>query len=105
MINEKPKMEQCPKYNKCGAIMCPLYDRWRDTRTKKNDPKTCFYLTEASKRGAEERFKGRKDEVIFRTALRQMPFMKKHCCELRRRLEKSSLSGSRISAARKLRNR
>lgn len=24
MINERPKMEQCPKYNKCGAVSCQL---------------------------------------------------------------------------------
>ena len=105
MSNEKPKMEQCPKYNKCGAMMCPLYDRWRDTKTKKSDTKICFYLREASKQRAEERFTGRKDEVIFRIALEQMPLMKKHCSELNKRLEKSSLTGSRISAARAIRNR
>ena len=105
MSNEKPRMEQCPKYNKCDATMCPLYDHWRDTKTIKSDTKICFYLREASKQRAKERFAGRKDEVIFRIALEQMPLMKKHCSELNKRLTKSSLTGSRISAARAIRNR
>ena len=102
MSNEKPRMEQCPKFNHCEAPVCPLDKNWRDCRTRKNE-QVCFYLREATKDGAKERFKGRKDETIFRIAYAHVLLMKRYDSELRRRLEKSSLSGSRIYAARSIR--
>jgi hypothetical protein len=104
MTNQKPKMTQCLKFHKCNASVCPLDKNWRNCRTRK-DEQVCFYLREASKHDAKERFAGRKkDEAIFRIAYAQMPIMKRYDSVLRRRLEKSSLSGSRISAARTIRN-
>ena len=102
MNNEKPKMGQCPKFNHCESPVCPLDKNWRNCRTRKDEP-VCFYLREATKDDAKERFNGRKDERIFRIALAMMPIMKRYDNELRRRLEKASLSGSRISAARAIR--
>lgn len=102
MINEKPKMEQCPKFSHCEAPVCPLDQNWRSCRTGK-DEQVCFYLREATKDGAKERFKNRKDEAIFRIAYAQTPIMKRYDSELRQRLKKSSLSGSRINAARSIR--
>ena len=103
MINEKPKMEQCPKFNHCEAPVCPLDKNWRSCRTGK-DEQVCFYLREASKDDARELFNGRKDEPIFKISLAMMPIMKRRDSVLRRRLEKCSLSGSRISAARAIRH-
>ena len=98
MANEKPKLEQCPKFEGCNALACPLYDHWRISRTNKSGA-TCFYLREATKEDAKDRFRGRKDEAIFRIALGMMLLMKRRDSVLRGRLEKSSRSGSRIDAA------
>ena len=102
MINEKPKMEQCPRFNHCEAPVFPLDENWRNCRTGK-DEQVCFYLREATKNDAKERFAGRKDEAIFKIAYAQLPIMKRYDSVLLRRLEKSSLSGSRIGAARSIR--
>ena len=63
------------------------------------DDRTCFYLNEASKSEAAERFEGRKDEFVFQIAYRRMPLMKKYSSTLKKRLEKASLTGSRITAS------
>lgn len=104
MTNNKPNMKQCPKFHDCNAPVCPLDKNWRNCRTRK-DEQVCFYLREASKPDAEERFAGRKDEAIFKIAYAYLPMMKRYDSVLRRRLEKTSLSGSRISAARAIKNR
>ena len=88
--------KQCPKHSKCSAPLCPLDSDW-EKRVMHKDDRTCFYLNEASKPEAAKRFKGRKDEFIFQIAYSQMPLMKKHSSTLKKRLEKASLTGSRIT--------
>lgn len=63
------------------------------------EDRACFYLLEASKPGAEERFENRKDKAIYLVARSRMPFMKKRNKILGKRLERSSLTGSQISVA------
>ena len=63
------------------------------------EDRVCFYLIEASKPGANERFEKRKDKTIYLVACSRMPFMKKRNRMLGRRLERSSLTGTQISAA------
>ena len=92
------KPSKCPKHSKCSAPLCPLDRDWQKRKMIKED-RVCFYLNEAAKPGAEDRFKGRKDEVIFQIAFARMPFMKKRNKVLGRRLEKASLTGTQISAA------
>jgi hypothetical protein len=88
--------KQCPKYSKCSAPICPLDPDW-EKRVMQKDDRTCFYLNEASKPEAAKRFEGRKDEFIFQIAYRRMPLMKKRNSILKKRLEKASLTGSRIT--------
>lgn len=88
--------KQCPKYSKCSAPLCPLDPDW-EKRVMQKDDRTCFYLNEASKPEAAKRFEGRKDEFIFQIAYRRMPLMKKRNSILKKRLEKASLTGSRIT--------
>jgi len=90
--------KQCPKYSKCSAPLCPLDPDW-EKRVMHKDERSCFYLNEASKPDAAQRFEGRKDEFVFQIAYRRMPLMKKHSSTLKRRLEKASLKGSRITAS------
>lgn len=88
--------KQCPKHSKCSAPLCPLDPDWEKPVMRKDD-RTCFYLNEASKPEAAKRFEGRKDEFIFQIAYRRMPLMKKHSSTLKKRLEKASLTASRIT--------
>lgn len=56
----------------------------------------CHYLTEASKPHAEKRFKGRTDEQIYMVAVEALPEMEQHSVPLKKRLERSSKTASRI---------
>ena len=96
MIEIKPN--QCPKHSKCSAPLCPLDPDWEKRKMIKED-RVCFYLLEASKPGAEERFENRKDKAIYLVARSRMPFMSKSNKILGKRLERSSLTGSQISVA------
>lgn len=92
------KPSQCPKHSKCSAPLCPLDPDWEKRKMIKED-RVCFYLSEASKPGADARFENRKDKAIYLVACSRMPFMKKRNKMLGKRLERASLTGTQISAA------
>ena len=92
------KPQHCTKHSKCSAPLCPLDPDWEKRKMIKDD-RVCFYLAEASKPGAEARFESRKDKAIYLVVRARMPFMKTHNKILGRRLERASLTGSQISAA------
>ena len=92
------KPSQCPKHSKCSAPLCPLDPDWEKRKMIKED-RVCFYLLEASKPGADERFEKRKDKTIYLVACSRMPFMKKRNRMLGKRLERASLTSTQISAA------
>ena len=71
------KPSQCPKHSKCSAPLCPLDRDWQKRKMIKED-RVCFYLSEASKPGANARFENRKDKAIYLVVRSRMPFMKKH---------------------------
>jgi hypothetical protein len=56
----------------------------------------CHYLSEASKANAEKRFKGRTDEEIYMIAVEALPEMEQHSVPLKKRLERSAKTASRI---------
>ena len=56
----------------------------------------CHYLSEASKPHAEKRFKGRTDEQIYMIAVEALPEMEQHSVPLKKRLERSAKTASRI---------
>jgi len=49
------KMEECPKFNKCSAPVCPLYTSINKQEHLENE-RTCYYLLEAQKMGSEANF-------------------------------------------------
>ena len=44
----------CPKYSRCSAAICPLDPNWRLARQLPGE-RVCFFLREWSKRGGEAR--------------------------------------------------
>ena len=97
------KPSQCPKHSKCSAPLCPLDPDWEKRKMIKED-RVCFYLSEASKPGANARFEHRKDKAIYLVVRSRIPAMKKHNKILGKRLERASLTGSQISVAKFSRN-
>lgn len=80
---------QCPRFNKCSAPLCPLDPSWRK-RTMLRDEHMCYYLSEASKEGAYERFKKRNDFDVYMVADEVLPGMRKIFKELNREIERAS---------------
>lgn len=97
----KPELTQCPKFNRCSAALCPLDSGWQ-RRSMTREDSVCFYLAEASKEGAEARFKGVYDEPIYLQARSALPEMVASSNILKKRLERAARSGSRLDAIRRL---
>ena len=48
------KMYQCPRFEDCGAPVCPLYEHWQKTKLiKGRESCTCYYLRKLSKNTSE----------------------------------------------------
>ena len=80
---------QCPRFNRCSAPLCPLDPHWRRCKMLR-DEHMCYYLTEASKEGAHERFRDRFDFDIYMVAEESLPGMRKAFKELDREIKRAS---------------
>ena len=47
------KMYQCPRFEDCGAPICPLYEHWQKTKNTENESRTCYYLRKLSGSASE----------------------------------------------------
>jgi hypothetical protein len=88
-------MYQCPRYIDCSAPLCPLDPDWR-TRIHRSGDRVCFYLREAVKAGAPERFKGGADAPIYLAATDMLAQSTTFVSDLRKRLKDAASSGSRV---------
>ena len=87
MIKLRP--EQCPRFNRCSAPICPLDPDWSRSKMLR-DEHMCYYLAEASKAGAYERFRERHDFDIYMVAEESLPGMRKAFKELDREIKRAS---------------
>lgn len=90
------KMVDCPKFNKCSAPLCPLDADW-GKRSMLRGERVCFYLTEAVKEGAQERFSGETAQAILSRVRQVLPQMLTHSGYLSSRLQKSKKTGSKLN--------
>lgn len=60
------------------------------------DERVCFYLREAVKEGAQQRFAGGIAEEIYRQAVSLLPQMVIHVNYLQKRLQKAQETGSKM---------
>lgn len=88
------RMYDCPKFSKCSAPLCPLDPDWKK-RSMTKDERVCFYLREAVKDGAQERFQGGIAEEIYLQAVDLLPEMLAHSGALQKRLQRSQATGSK----------
>lgn len=58
--------ENCKRFLKCNAPICPLDKDWR-LRKLKNEDSTCMYLLESVKDGAEARFEASQLAEVYKT--------------------------------------
>lgn len=53
------KMYQCPRFEDCNVIVCPLYEHWQKTRLiSGRETNSCYYLRMLSKNAPETDFDG-----------------------------------------------
>jgi hypothetical protein len=88
--------ESCPRFLKCNAPICPLDLDWQKRVLLNEDP-TCFYLTESVKHGAENVVEGAGLENLYEAMVRAyLPITAWHA-RIRKALERSKLSGFRMT--------
>ena len=89
-------MEDCPKYERCSAPICPLDPNWRKRRHLKGE-RVCFYLCEAQKGGSEAIFGGRGLEELYRLMVEATPDIFIRWRPIKSALAKAAKSGSRMN--------
>ena len=93
------KMEECPKFDKCSAPICPLYKSVNKQEHLENE-RTCYYLLEAQKIDSEANFDqsglGELYGAMVRAAYEvfKQPNINKH---LQKQLLRAATSGSRMA--------
>ena len=93
------KMDECPKFNKCSAPVCPLYKSIYEQEHLENE-RACYYLLEAQKIDSEVNFDqsglGELYEAMVRATheVFAKPERNKY---LQKQLLKAATSGSRMA--------
>lgn len=88
-------MYSCPKWQRCGANVCPL-DPERQRRTHGPGDTICFYLLEAVKPGSEKRFELCATEDLRQGVLDPLPEMSSRWSAIRIAVERAKTTGSRL---------
>lgn len=88
--------DNCPKFLKCDAPICPPDPDWRK-RVLFSEDATCFYLTESVKHGAETIFQGAGLGKLYEVIVRLTPDITARHARIRRALERAKLTGSRMT--------
>jgi hypothetical protein len=94
-------MNQCPRYSKCSANLCPL-DAGLARRNHVQGERICFYLTEAVKKGAAARFKARAIEDIYLAAVKMLSEAVGLVSDVQKKLRDAAKSGSQMERTRHL---
>jgi len=89
-------MEDCPKYERCSAPICPLDPNWRKRRHLKGE-RVCFYLCEAQKDGSEVIFGGRGLGKLFKLMVEATPDISTRWGTIKKALVKAAKTGSRMN--------
>src|SRR5688572_7286949 len=85
----------CDRFLRCNAPICPLDPDWR-LRVAFRSEATCFYLLEAVKGGAAERFRGAGREEMYRVCLTFIQEALPRCAPLKRPLDRAKTTGPRL---------
>ena len=96
------QLQQCPRFDRCSAPLCPLDSDWRRRTVTNRDP-TCFYMLEAVKQGAEKRFEGRPDRGIYSKAVEMLSDRESIGASCRHALTRAARTGSTIDGGLRLR--
>ena len=95
-------MEDCPKFLKCSANICPIDPHW-SCRAHIQGEQVCFYLRECVKVGGEARLRAYIPEEMLNQVVYLLPEIKSRYADLSARLERAKISGSKIESLNKAR--
>lgn len=96
--------DNCPRFSRCSAPLCPHDADWHKRRQLKGEP-VCFYLREAVKPGGRAMLDGSLPSEMAEGVLRAVPAMVATAGTLRRALQRASTQGSKLAAGVALRSR
>ena len=88
----------CPKYASCNANICSL-DPECCNRIYRKGETVCFYMLEAQKKGAKQRFRGTIEGEIYQAISITIEDLKCRYRPLRNRLERAIRTGSRMGVS------
>ena len=94
-------MDQCPRFDRCIAPICPLDPNWSRS-THLQGEHVCMYLLEAVKTGGEARVRSVLPTQVAEQVPRSTPGIRGAYVHIRRALERASASGSRLEAGARL---
>ena len=90
------RMENCPKFSRCRAPICPLDPQCLHSTHLDGEP-ICFYLREYVKTGSQRRFKGvPHGDAIYRAISEAYPVLVARYRSIRRRLQRAKWSTPRL---------
>lgn len=98
MFNEP---QQCPRFEKCNAPICPLDRQWRERKYHQGE-RICFYLTEAMKANCSSRFANRADHALLTHAAQFISQMRLRFPNMADKFDRAAQTGSLIERASKI---
>ena len=90
-------MDECPRWDKCSAPICPLDQDWEKRKHLKGE-RVCLWLTESVKENAKAVFDGAGLSHILEEVQRIAPAIIASRHTIRIALERASKTGSKITA-------
>jgi hypothetical protein len=90
-----PEPPDCPRYQRCGAPVCPLDPDWRH-RKHLDGESVCGLLLELAKDGGEATLRTCLPEEVAVVAITLAPAIRAAHGPVRRACEKAARSGSRL---------
>lgn len=88
-------MNDCPKFNKCSAPVCPLHEGCLDTAYRPGES-VCFYMLEYVKHGARARFKGDTTRELYQAISDNLPALLSRYAPLKHALNRAKNTPSRM---------
>lgn len=89
-------LEQCPKFKKCTAPICPLDPDWHKRQHISGD-RVCFYLLESQKPSAKPIFEVRSLGNLYEAMVRHAPAIAGTYSTIKTALDKAEATSSRMT--------
>lgn len=84
----------CPRFDRCGANVCPLDESWRQRKHLPGEP-VCHYLLQHAKPGGDARMRGSVRDELWQAVLLRAPAILARFYAVRRACERAARSGFR----------